>query len=129
MFLQKISFFKYLHIISNDDNIEKWGKTITQAKKKFSIIKLIYEIKDEKKINIFHPNFVKNNRDICKMTINNKIHLLTDKYLINDDKIKYLKIRLIIPNDIKINLSFMFYKCTSLKKFSLKLKKINQKKN
>ena len=63
------------------------------------------------------------------MTINNKIHLLTDKYLINDDKIKYLKIRLIIPNDIKINLSFMFYKCTSLKKFSLKSEKVNQKKN
>ena len=98
----------------------KYINTISESiKKNFSTVKLFYQIKNEKTIKIFDSFFVNNNKNNCKMIINNKMHLLTDKYQVNDDKIRYLKIKLIIPNKIKINLSFMFYECTSLKEFRL----------
>ena len=98
----------------------KYINAISESiKKNFSTVKLVYQIKNEKTIKIFDSFFVNNNKNNCKMIINNKMHLLTDKYQVNDDKIKYLKIKLIIPNKIKINLSFMFYECTSLKEFHL----------
>ena len=35
-------------------------------------INIIYDINEENNIRIFGSNFVKNNRNICKMVINNK---------------------------------------------------------
>jgi hypothetical protein len=55
-----------------------------------SIIKLIYEIKTQKTITIFDPHFVNRNKSKCKMIINNKIYLLTDKYQIVDKNKKLL---------------------------------------
>ena len=83
------------------------------------MIKLVYEIKEEKIIMIFDSKFVKRNKNKCKMLINNKIYLLTDKYQVNDNNLKILKIKLLILNEGEINLSHMFYKCDSLKKFYL----------
>ena len=74
-----------------------------------NIITLVYEIKEEKVITIFHPFFVKNNKRNCKMIINNKIYELTDKYQINDQNLKKLEVKLLIINNNKINLSCMFY--------------------
>ena len=84
-----------------------------------SIIKLVYEIKYENVISIFHPYFVKKNKSKCKMLINNKLHLLTDKYRIVHKKMKSLKIKLLVFNNIKISLSYMFYNCKSLKEFKI----------
>ena len=91
----------------------------TKIEKFSSIVKLVYEIKDEKIITIFHPIFVRNNKSNCRMIINNKLTKLTSKYQVNDKNMKILKIKLLILNNKKINLSYMFYKCDSLKKFNL----------
>ena len=61
-----------------------------------NMITLVYEIKEEKVITIFHPFFVKNNKRNCKMIINNKIYELTDKYQINDQNLKKLEVKLLI---------------------------------
>ena len=90
-----------------------------KIEKASSIVKLVYEIKDEKIITIFHPIFVRNNKSNCRMIINNKLTKLTSKYQVNDKNMKILKIKLLILNNKKINLSYMFYKCDSLKKFNL----------
>ena len=83
------------------------------------MIKLIYEIKEERIITIFHPFFVENNKKNCKMIINNKLYPLTDKYQVEDVNMKLLKIKLLILNNKKINFSLMFYECKSLKKFHI----------
>ena len=92
----------------------------SKFKKSSSMIKLIYEINSEKIITIFHPYFVKFNKNKCKMIINNKLYLLTDKYLVEDVNMKLLKIKLLILNNNKINFSLMFYECKSLKEFHVK---------
>ena len=96
-----------------------------------NIITLVYEIKEEKVITIFHPFFVKNNKINCKMIINNKICELTDKYQINEQNLKKLEVKLLIINNNKINLSLMFYNCKYLKEFYLasKDKKKSKEKN
>ena len=91
----------------------------SKFKRSSSMIKLFYEIKEEKIITIFHPYFVKNNKNNCKMIINNKIYLLTDKYQVEDVNMKLLKIKLLILNYNTINFSRMFYECKSLKKFHI----------
>ena len=53
------------------------------------------------------------------MIINNKICKLTDVYEITDDKMKFLKVKLIIFNNKKINFSYMFYDCVSLIDFEI----------
>ncbi len=91
----------------------------SKFEKSFSIIKLIYEIKNEKSITIFHPYFVENNKNNCKMIINNKLCLLTDKYDVTDENMKLLRIKLLILNNKKINFCLMFYECKSLKEFHI----------
>ena len=85
----------------------------------YSMIILIYEIKEHKTIKIFDFDFVKKNKIYCKMIINNKIYALTDIFRVVDKNIKLLKIKLLILNNKKINLSFMLYECISLKEFCL----------
>jgi hypothetical protein len=60
------------------------------------------------------------------MIINNKIYLLNDKYQITEKNMKSLKIKLLILNNIKIDLSCMFYECSSLKEFSIIYPKKNK---
>ena len=53
-----------------------------------SEIIIIYNIKrEENKINIFDFNFVKNNKNICKLIIDNKEYELTEKYKIYNNLI------------------------------------------
>ena len=83
-----------------------------------SEIKLIYNIsnKDEEakqNINIFGAEFVKNNKNICKMIIDNMEYEITDKYNIknyNNNKL-YIKLKGI---DTVSYMSFMFNGCSSL---------------
>ena len=92
---------------------------VSKFDKSSSTIKLVYEIKEEKIITIFGSKFVKHNKNKCQIIINNKINLLTDKYQVNDNNMKILKIKFLILNEGKINLSHMFHNCDSLKKFNL----------
>ena len=94
--------------------------------KNSSIIKLVYEINDDKIIPIFNHAFVKENIRNCKMIINNKIHLLTNKYEIHDKNMKLLKIKLLVLNTKKIDLSFMFCNCDSLKNFNIIAKEVEK---
>ena len=96
------------------------------TEKSCSIFNLIYEIKEEKIIKLFSPYFVRQNKTKCKLIINNKLSILTDKYQIFDDNMKILKIKLIIFNEKAIDLSYMFYDCKSLKKFYLISKEDNK---
>ena len=60
-----------------------------------SEIIIIYNIKrEENKINIFDFNFVKNNKNICKLIIDNKEYELTEKYKIYNNNNTSLKIKL-----------------------------------
>ena len=93
---------------------------------KFSlIIKLVYKIREEKNISIFSSYFVETNKNKCLMIINNKLYSLTDKYQIIDENTKTLKIKLLLLNNKKVNLSYMFYNCNSLKEFNL-IKKFDE---
>ena len=77
-----------------------------------SEINLIYNIKEEE-INIFGSEFVKNNKNICKMIIDNKEYEITERYNIISKKINKLKIKLKGINNVT-NMSYMFYGCSSL---------------
>ena len=106
--------FNYLGDIPKKNNMNM----NSMFEKSCSVIKLIYEIKDDKVINIFNRYFVENNKGKCKLIINNKLYSLTENYKIIDNNMKYLKIKLIILNNVKINLSCMFKDCKSFKKIS-----------
>jgi len=48
--------------------------------KDISEINIIYDIKRKNNINIFGSKFVENNKNICKMIIDNKEYELAEKY-------------------------------------------------
>ena len=87
--------------------------------KSCSIFKLTYEIKGESIIKLFDEGFAQDPKISCKMIIDNKLYLLSDKYQIFDYNQKFLKVKLLIMNKEKINLSYMFYECYALKNFSV----------
>ena len=67
-------------------------------------IKLIYNIKNENKIKIFGKNFVKNNKDNCKIIIDGKENELQE-YVPNNNK-DSIEIRLKGINNI-IDISYI----------------------
>ena len=78
-----------------------------------SEINIIYDIKrDDKYIQIFGDDFVRNNRDKCKMIIDNKEIEITEKYYVNNNNNK-LNIKLKGINNI-IDISSLFKDCSSL---------------
>ena len=69
---------------------------------------------DGKYINIFGLEFVKNNKDKCKMIIDNKEYKITEKYNIeNHNNNNKLKIKLKGINNVT-DMSYMFDCCYSL---------------
>ena len=46
---------------------------------------IIYDIKEKNNINIFGYKFVENNKNICKMIIDNKEYELKEKYNIKNN--------------------------------------------
>ena len=80
-------------------------------------INIIYDIKEcdkkEGKIKIFGKNFVKNNKNKCKIIINDKENELIEEYNIKDNSKDKLEIKLIDIDNIT-DMSCMFYECSSL---------------
>ena len=83
------------------------------AEKDISEINIIYNIKEENNIRIFGSEFVKNNKNICKMIIDNKEYEITEKYNIKNNNNNKLKIILKGINNVT-NINDMFYNCLSL---------------
>ena len=86
-----------------------------------SEIKIIYDInnkdeedeEEEQIINIFGAEFVKNNKNKCKMIIDNKEYEISEKYNIENYNDNILEIKLKLIENI-IDMSYMFYCCSSL---------------
>ena len=74
-----------------------------------------FEDKDKvgDEINIFGHEFVKNNKNKCKMIIDNKEYEITEKYNIENYNNDKLNIKLKGINNIT-DISYMFYECSSL---------------
>ena len=81
-------------------------------------IKLIYEIKGNK-VNLFHPKFIKENKNKFIMIINNKILPISNEYKIEKQNLKFLEIKLIVLSKEKLDLHYMFFGCSALKLFSI----------
>jgi len=83
-----------------------------------SYINIIYDIKRAYKyIDIFGSKFVKNNKNKCKMIIDNKEYEITEKYNIENYNNNELNIKLKGINNV-IDMSGMFYGCSSLSSLS-----------
>ena len=80
-----------------------------------SYINIIYDINKEKgdEINIFGSEFVENNKNKCKMIIDNMEYDITDKYNIENYKYNRLNIKLKGIDKIS-DMSYMFSGCSSL---------------
>ena len=80
-----------------------------------SYINIIYDINKEKgdEINIFGAEFVKNNKNKCKMIIDNKEYEISEKYNIENYNDKILKIKLKELENVT-NMRGMFCDCESL---------------
>ena len=73
---------------------------------------IIYKIKNQNKIQLFGENFIKNNKNNCKIIVENKEQDISE-YLNVNKNITNVKIKL---KEIKTisNMSYMFYGCESL---------------
>ena len=83
-----------------------------------SEINIIYDINKKNKregdyINIFGSNFVKNNKNICRLIIDNKEYEIKEKLNIKEYKNKLLNIKLKGINNIT-DMSSMLEGCSSL---------------
>ena len=77
-------------------------------------INIIYDIKkDDRYIIIFGDDFVRNNRDKCKMIIDNKEYEITEKYYVNNYNNNILQIKLKGINNVT-DMRYMFEGCSSL---------------
>ncbi len=86
-----------------------------------------YNIKDGDKIKLFDEDFVKNNKDNCKIKIEDKEYELMEYFNINNLKNKNNNILSIELKGIEnvTNMSYMFYECSLLN--SLDLSNFNTK--
>jgi surface protein len=107
---------------NNKDTINNIGifikdiiEDINQNNNNETAISIKYEIKEEKTIRIFGEKFVKNNKDKCKIIVNEKTYELSENYKIEEKNLKegILEIKLIVKNNLT-DLSFMFSECTNL---------------
>ena len=109
------NYLKRSYDTNNQESIEP--RSIGLVEEDFIIAK--YSIKDIKEniLQVFGNRFVENNKDKCKIIINNKKYRLTNCLELNTDKIdnkQEIMIKLAGINNI-INPSDMFYGCSSLK--------------
>ena len=96
----------YINIIYdiNKDNKDEYDIFDSEDKDKD-------EVGDE--ISIFGSEFVKNNKNKCKMIIDNKKHKITEKYKIKNYNNNKLNIKLKGINNVT-DMSYMFNYCRSL---------------
>ena len=78
-----------------------------------SEMNIVYSINNYNYINIFGSQFVKNNKSICKMIIDNNEYEITEQYNVNNYNNNKLQIKLKGINNVT-NMSHMFYECQSL---------------
>ena len=78
----------------------------------YSEINIIYNINNEY-INIFGSEFVRNNKNICKMIIGDKEYIISEYYRFKDYKKDKLRIKL-KGIDKVTDMHSMFYGCSSL---------------
>ena len=85
------------------------------SEKDISEISIIYDINkgNNEDINIFGKKFVENNKNICKMLIDNKEYEICEKYNIKSYNNNKLIIKLRGIDNIS-NMNFMFSECSSL---------------
>ena len=83
------------------------------SEKDISEINIIYDINGQNTINIFGTLFVKNNKNICKMIIDNEEYEITEKYNVKSNNNNKLKVKLKGINNVT-NMSEMFKGCSSL---------------
>ena len=84
------------------------------VEKDISEINIIYDIKKRNNIRIFGHNFVENNKNICKMIIDNKEYEIAKEYNINKNN-NNNKLKIILKGiDNVTNMNEMFYGCSSL---------------
>ena len=88
------------------------------SKEDISIINIIYNINYEDReyinyINLFGSEFVKNNKNICKMIIDDKEHEISEKFNITNFNNNILEIKLKGIDNVT-DMSYMFYRCSSL---------------
>ena len=120
------NILKEINKINNEKDIEYkiiniiiiYNKMINK-----DIYEIIYDINKKRKetwiekvensINIFGGEFVKNNKNICKMIIDDKEYEIKEKFNIKNYNKKILKIKLKGFDNIT-NMSFIFYNCSSL---------------
>ena len=76
-------------------------------------INIKYKIKNESVIKIFGKNFVKNNKNICKLIYEDKEYELQETFNVNNNNKQILEIKLTGINKIT-DMSCMFEKCNSL---------------
>ena len=82
--------------------------------KDISEINIIYNInKDENYIKIFGSKFVKNNKNICKMKINNKEYEIIEEYSAKNFNNNILNIKLKGIENVA-DMSDIFRECSSL---------------
>ena len=81
-----------------------------------SEINIVYKI-NAFSINIFGNKFVENNKNICKMIIDNKEYEITDKYDIPNFNNNSLNVKLTGINNVT-DMSYMFNECYSLSSLS-----------
>jgi len=100
---------------SENEKINNIGKNNEIVVKDKSEINIIYNINKEisNNINIFGSNFVKNNKNICKMIIENREYEIAKKYNINNYNKNILQIKLKGIKNVK-DMSCMFEECSSL---------------
>ena len=55
------------------------------SEKDISEINIIYDINGEKNIRIFGSTFVENNKNVCKIIINNKEYKLSESYKVKNN--------------------------------------------
>ena len=91
-------------------NVKKENKLYNEGVNNMTII---YNIKNENKIKIFHTDFIKNNKNNCYLIINGQKIELCEYIELNNNVKDTLEIKLIETNPI-INMRFMFYNCSSL---------------
>ena len=97
----------------------KYTNMSSMNERNSTIVKLIFESKGGKILKIFDTIFIIRNKNKCKMIINNKLHSLRNIYQLNENNNRFLKIKLVMMNNVKIDLSFMLFDCSSLKEFSM----------
>ena len=121
--LNEINNNKLLEIIkeiNNENKYENKFKSLISIYREMTneSIKLVYNInKKAGKVKIFGKDFVKNNKNICKIEYENNEYALSEEFNIKDKTKDILEIKLKNVNKLT-NMAYIFNECNSLSTLS-----------